>query len=308
MGLRPRRSTLARSYTREFTAMTLPGVLVLFIFSYLPIVGIILAFKDFRYDLGVFGSRFNGFDNFKFFFTSMDAWRVTRNTVGMNAIFIVTGLAVPFVLAVMMNTIRSRGQVKLFQTIMFFPYFLSWAVVAYIVYAFLNYDLGLVNSLLRELGAEPIDWYAEPAYWPGLLALINLWKVVGYHTVIFYAAVISIDKAYIESAALDGATRPQITLRIILPMILPIAIVLLIVQLGRIFRADFGLFYLVTRDSGVLYKTTDVIDTYVYRSLRVIGDIGMSAAVGLYQSVVGFILVVGSNTIIRRLERDSAIF
>jgi putative aldouronate transport system permease protein len=308
MGIRFRQPSLSRSYTRELNVMTLPGAITLFVFSYLPIVGIILAFKDFRYDLGVFGSKFNGFENFEFFFTSMDAWRVTRNTVGMNVVFIITGLAVPFILAVMMNTIRSRTQIKFFQTVMFFPYFLSWAVVAYIVYVFLNYDLGLVNSLIRGVGAEPIDWYAEPGYWPAILALINLWKVVGYHTVIFYAAVISIDKAYIESAALDGATRPQITLPIILPMILPIAIVLLIVQLGRIFRADFGLFYLVTRDSGILYATTDVIDTYVYRSLRVVGDIGMSAAVGLYQSVVGFLLVVGSNTIIRRLERDSAIF
>lgn len=304
----PQTGTKRRSAGRQknftLTMMALPAVILLILFNYLPIAGLTLAFKDYRYNKGFWGSDWVGFENFKFFFQSNDAFVVTRNTILYNLVFIVSVLAGSVIFAIILNEITSRKAVKFYQTIMFFPYFLSYAVVAFIVYAFLNVDYGIVNNLLGARTA----WYSEQAYWPFILAAVNFWKSVGYNTIIIYASLIGIDSSYYEAAAVDGAKHSQVIFHIMLPMLKPIIIMLALIMLGKVFYSDFGLFYMVPQNSGILYPVTDVIDTYVYRSLRVVGDIGMSTAVGVYQSIVGFILVVTANRVTRKFSEESALF
>ena len=294
--------------TRSLTAMAAPGSILIFIFQYIPMFGLILAFKDFRYDKGIFGSDWCGLDNFRFFFNSLDAWRVTRNTIVMNLIFIFSTLVVSLTVALVLYQITNKIMIKFYQTMIFVPYFLSMAVVAFVVYAFLNVDMGVINRILASMDKDPILWYSRADLWPGLLAGINLWKNLGYYVLVYYAALMGLDASCFEAAEIDGATNFQVMVKIALPMITPVIIVMLLLQIGKIFYSDFGLFYLVTRNSGSLYSTVDVIDTYIFRSLRVAGDIGVSAAVGMYQSIVGFILVLLSNLIVRRIDPDSALF
>lgn len=288
--------------------MTAPGAALIFIFSYIPMFGLILAFKDFRYDKGIFGSDWCGLDNFEFFFSSQDAWRVTRNTLLLNIAFIITTLVVSLAVALVLYQITNRIFIKLYQTMIFVPYFLSMAVVAFVVYAFLNVDMGVVNNILEKLGMDPVMWYARADLWPGLLTGINLWKNLGYYVLVYYAALMGLDASCFEAAEMDGATKWQTMVKVAVPMIAPVIIVMLLLQIGKIFYSDFGLFYLVTRNSGSLYSTVDVIDTYIFRALRVSGDIGVSAAVGMYQSVVGFVLVLISNLLVKRYDPDSALF
>lgn len=303
-----RKGSHFKKKTRSLTAMSLPGLILIFIFSYIPMFGLILAFKDFRYDKGIFGSEWCGWENFEFFFSSQDAWRVTRNTLLLNLLFIVTTLVVSLAVALVLYQITSRIMTKVYQTMIFVPYFLSMAVVAFVVYAFLNVDMGVINNLLESLGKDPIMWYARADLWPGLLTGINLWKNLGYYVLVYYAALMGLDASCFEAAAIDGASKFQTMVRVAVPMIAPTIIVMVLLQVGKIFYSDFGLFYLVTRNSGSLYSTVDVIDTYIFRSLRVAGDIGVSAAVGMYQSVVGFILVLLSNLAVRKYDPDSALF
>ena len=303
-----KRGSYFKKKTRNLTAMSAPSLALIFVFCYLPMFGLILAFKDFRYDQGVFGSDWNGLDNFKFFFSSQDAWRVTRNTLLLNLAFIVTTLIVSLAVALVLYQITNRIMIKFYQTMIFVPYFLSMAVVAFVVYAFLNADMGIINNILKKLGKDPILWYSRADLWPGLLIGINLWKNLGYYVLVYYSALLGLDASCFEAAEMDGATRFQTMTKVAIPMITPVIIIMLLLQIGKIFYSDFGLFYLVTRNSGSLYATTDVIDTYIFRSLRVAGDIGVSAAVGMYQSVVGFILVLGSNLIVRKIDPDSALF
>lgn len=271
-------------------------------------VGIIIAFKDFRYDKGIFGSEWIGFENFKFFFSSQDAWRVTRNTVLMNIIFIITNLIVCVVVAILMYQLTNRVFVKFYQTTMILPHFLSFVVVGFMTYALLNPVHGVLNQMLVSMGFEPVNVYTSPQYWPFILPLINIWKTVGMGSVIYYAALMGINKEYLEAAAIDGANKWQVTTKIIIPFLVPVMTILTILAIGNIFRADFGMFYQITRNSSLLYETTDVIDTYIFRALRKFGDIGMSSAVGLYQSFVGFILVIVANTIVKKIDKDSAMF
>lgn len=309
--LRPpkdRKKSYYGSKTRSLTAMTAPGAALIFIFSYIPMFGLILAFKDFRYDKGIFGSDWCGLDNFEFFFSSQDAWRVTRNTLLLNVAFILTTLVISLAVALVLYQITSKIFIKLYQTMIFVPYFLSMAVVAFVVYAFLNVDMGVVNNILKKLGMDPVMWYARADLWPGLLTGINLWKNLGYYVLVYYAALMGLDASCFEAAEMDGATKWQTMVKVAVPMIAPVIIVMLLLQIGKIFYSDFGLFYLVTRNSGSLYSTVDVIDTYIFRALRVSGDIGVSAAVGMYQSVVGFVLVLISNLLVKRYDPDSALF
>ncbi|WP_212691390.1 ABC transporter permease [Vallitalea guaymasensis] len=292
----------------EFFSMTLPVIIHIFIFCYIPMVGIIIAFKDFRYDKGIFGSEWIGFENFKFFFSSQDAWRVTRNTVLMNIIFIITNLIVCVVVAILMYQLTNRVFVKFYQTTMILPHFLSFVVVGFMTYALLNPVHGVLNQMLISMGFEPVNVYTSPKYWPFILPLINIWKTVGMGSVIYYAALMGINKEYLEAAAIDGANKWQVTTKIIIPFLVPVMTILTILAIGNIFRADFGMFYQITRNSSLLYETTDVIDTYIFRALRKFGDIGMSSAVGLYQSFVGFILVIVANTIVKKIDKDSAMF
>lgn len=293
-----------RKKNRTLTLLTMPALILLLLFNYLPIFGLLLAFKDYRYDKGFWGSEWVGLKNFEFFFKSNDAFVVTRNTILYNVVFIASVLIGAVIFAVILNEITSRRAVKIYQNVMFFPYFLSYTVVAFVVFAFLNVDYGILNNLFNE----KIAWYSEQQYWPFILPLVNFWKGVGYNVIIIYASLIGIDSSYYEAAAVDGATRLQTIRYVMLPLLRPIVIMLGLIMVGKIFYADFGLFYMVPQNAGVLYPVTDVIDTYVYRTLRVLGDVGMSTAVGLYQSLVGFILVVVANKVTKKYSAESALF
>lgn len=302
------RGRVSRRKNTTLTIMALPAAVILFLFSYVPIAGLIIAFKDFRYDKGFLGSDWIGFKNFEFFFKSNDAWVVLRNTIGLNVLFIGITLVVSVGIALMMNEVRSRKMIKVTQTIMFFPYFMSWVVVGYLLYAYLHHDYGIINQLLQFLGLHSISWYARSEYWPVILTFMYAWKMAGYYSVIYYAGLMGIDDTYYEAAALDGASRWQMVWKITLPMLKGIIIVMVILQVGRIMYADFGLFFNLTRDQGALYATTDVLDTYIYRALRVTGDIGIGSAVGCFQAVIGFLLIMGSNLVVRKLDKGSALF
>ncbi len=292
---------------KDLFLIGLPGMLALFIVCYLPMFGLIIAFKKFNFEDGILGSPWAGLDNFKFFFTSQDAFRVTRNTLLLNGSFIILSFAGAVVIALMLNELGKRS-VKIFQTVLFVPYFISWIVVGYLVYGFLSFDFGVINSILRTFNIAPVDWYSDPKYWPVILIISYLWKNVGYLTIIFYTGMLGIDASYYEAASIDGATKFQQARAITIPLIKPLVILMLILSIGKIFYSDFGLFFFVPREVGALLPTTDVIDTYVYRSLRVVGDLGMASAAGFYQSIVGFLLVLGSNLFIRKVSKENAVF
>ncbi|RUS43277.1 sugar ABC transporter permease [Cohnella sp. AR92] len=293
-----------------FYFMMAPALLVLLVNNYLPMIGSIIAFKNVNYQTGVFHSPWVGWANFKFLFSTSDAWNITKNTIIYNVIFIVLNLIIGVALALLFNSMRNRKLAKFHQTMMFLPYFLSWIIITYLVYGFLNPEIGLLNkTILPWFGVDqPIDWYTESKYWPYILPIVNTWKGIGYYAVFYLAAIIGIDKEYYEAATIDGATKWRQIRSITIPLIRPVIIVLSLLQVGRIFYSDFGLFYQVTRNSGPLYDTTLVIDTYVYQGLVVTGDFGMSSAAGMYQAVVGFVVVFTSNLIIRRISKDDALF
>lgn len=305
---KPAGKRASRKKNMTLTLMAFPAAAILFLFSYVPIAGLIIAFKDYRFDKGFLGSEWTGFENFIFFFKSNDAWRVLRNTIGLNMLFIGITLVISIALALMMNEIRNRVTIKVVQTIMFFPYFMSWVVVGYLLYAYLHHDYGILNQILEFFGVHSIAWYARPAYWPFILTFMYAWKMAGYYAVVYYAGLMGIDETYYEAAALDGASRWQMVWKITLPLLRGVIIVMVILQIGRIMYADFGLFFNLTRDQGALYATTDVLDTYIYRALRVTGNIGISSAVGCFQAVVGFLMIVGTNLVVRRIDSESALF
>jgi putative aldouronate transport system permease protein len=292
---------------RWLILMTMPGMLFLFVFSYLPMFGILIAFKDYRYADGIWGSKWVGFKNFEFLFATEDVWRVTGNTFMLNALFILCGLIISICLALLMYEVKNKYLGAIFQSSYFLPYLLSWVLVGYFVYAMLTTD-GLVNQILGYFGMESISWFTSPAYWPLILVLVSVWKGAGYTSIIYLASMLGINTEYYEAARIDGASKLQQILRITLPQIMPVITIMLLLQVGRIFYADFGLFYNVTRDSGMLYATTDVIDTYVFRMLRKVGDFGMASAAGFYQAIVGFVLVFVSNAIVRKVNKDNALF
>ena len=292
---------------KSLLLLALPGILFLVVFNYLPMFGAILAFKDFKYDLGILRSPWVGFTNFRFFFQSQAAWTVTRNTLGMNLLFIVVGTLIAIFIALLFAEL-SRRSIKVFQTVLFFPFFISWVVVGYAVYALLATDYGAINAVLRSMGMEDVYWYGEYGRWVGILLLVYIWKNAGYSALLYYTGLLGIDATYYEAAQIDGASRWQQITRITLPLLQPLIIMMTLLSIGKIFYSDFGLFFFVTRDSSALYKVTDVIDTYVYRALRKSGDLTMSAAAGLYQSVMGFLLILASNALVRRINAEYAIF
>ena len=298
---------------RALIFMALPGFIWMIFFFYIPVLGNIVAFKDFRYSPDGFlaslkNSPWIGFDNFKFLFSSSDAYLITRNTLLYNIAFILIGLVCAILFAVVLSEIRSRKMIKIYQTSMLLPYFLSWVIIGYFVYAFLSPDKGLLNSMITSFGAEAINWYNEPKYWPFILIVLGVWKSVGYSSIIYFAAIMGINPTYYEAAMVDGATKWQQIRHVTLPQLIPLITILSILSVGNIFKADFGLFYQVTRNSGVLYEVTSVLDTYVYNGLANTGDIGMAAAAGLYQSVVGCVLLIAANAVVRKLDDSSALF
>ncbi len=269
--------------------------------------GAVLAFKDFNYAQGIFGSDWSGFDNFKFFFLSQDAWRITRNTIGYAVVFIITGTVASMAVALLMFEINSRKAIKTYQTILILPHFMSWVIVGYITYILLNGERGVLNQIITFFGGQKIDWYSEPSYWPIILPIVNIWKTVGMNSLMYYATLMGLDDSIYEAAVIDGAGRWKQTISISVPALIPMMTILTIMSVGSIFRSDFGLFYQIPRDIGSLYPTTDVVDTYIYRGLRT-GDVGITAAVGLFQSFVGLVLVVLTNHIVKKIEPDNAMF
>lgn len=289
--------------------MLLPGLLYLLINNYIPMAGIVIAFKKINFAKGIFASPWAGLENFKFLFSSNDAWIITRNTLLYNVAFIFVNMVVGIAIAILICEVRNTKLKKLYQSAILLPFLMSMVILSYIVYALLSSENGLVNNtILEALHIDPIQWYQEPKYWPVILIVANCWKGVGYGCLIYIASLIGIDPAYYEAARLDGASKWQEITKITLPCLVPTIITLLLLSIGRIFYSDFGLFYQVPMNSGVLFPTTNVIDTYVYRALIEQGNISMSSAAGVYQSLVGFVVVMISNWIVRRVDKDQALF
>ncbi len=288
--------------------MLLPPFLLVLINYYLPMFGIIIAFKEFNYQDGFLHSPWSGFKNFEFLFKSDAAWRITRNTIGYNLAFIILNLVFAVAIALILNELRNKLAAKFYQSVIFLPYFLSWVVVAYLVLAILSPE-GLYNkSIAPLLNLSGIDWYTQPQYWPFILPIVNLWKTIGYGIVIYLAGITGIDQEYYEAAVLDGASKLQQIKSITLPFLVPLMIVTTLMALGNIFRSDFGLFYQVPMQNGLLQETTDVLDTYIYNALIYSGDLGMSSAAGFYQSIVGFFTVLLANWVVGKISTENKIF
>ncbi len=287
--------------------MLIPGILVLLANNYLPMGGVLLAFKDYNYAKGFFKSDWIGFDNFKYLFTSSQAFVITRNTVLYNATFIIISVTIALALAIALSELRNQKLAKIYQSVFFLPYFLSWVVVSYLVFSLLSVDMGSLNNMVTALDKERINWYTVPKFWPFILVTVNTWKWTGYDSIIYLAAIVGIDKSFFEAAAVDGATRWQQIRHITIPTIMPVVTILTLLKVGRIFYGDFGLFWNVPKNMGVLYNVTNVIDTYVYRALTQSGDIGMAAASGLYQAILGLILILSANYIVRKIDPDQAL-
>lgn len=293
--------------------MLLPGLFILLINNYIPMFGVVIAFQRYRFHgnfiSSILQSEWVGFKNFEFFFNTPYAYTITRNTILYNLVFIILGLLIPVAFAIMLNEIRSKRLSKTYQSIMFLPYFLSWIIVSYLAYSMLSIENGFINrGLLSQLGIAPVKWYFEPVYWPFILTFFQIWKYTGYNVVVYLAALSGVDSEYYEAAAIDGATRWQKIRHITLPMLQPIMIIMTLLAVGRIFNADFGLFYNVPKNIGTLYPVTDVIDTYVFKALRNSNNIGMASAAGCYQAIVGCITVFAANYIVRRIDKDKALF
>jgi putative aldouronate transport system permease protein len=308
-----RRARLGRGHSLRknlsLLLMGLPGILQILIFAYLPMFGLVIAFKDYRFNLGIFGSKWVGLDNFRYLFARGTAWRITYNTVVLNAIFISTTLLVSLVVAILMNEVYKSFLARAYQTALFLPHFISWVIAGYFVFGYLSMNpMGWVNQLLQALGAQPIRWYHSAQYWPGILTIVNLWRSVGFWSIVYLAGILGIHPEYYEAATIDGANKWQQIVYVTLPLLVPLIVTNLLLQVGRIFYADFGLFYNVTQDQPALYRSTDVIDTFVYRSLRQISNLGMAAAAGFYQAIVGLVLISLVNWAVRRINPERALF
>ncbi len=302
----------ARRYIQEYGplwVLAAPALILLVAFSYVPMAGLVIVFKDYNFLEGIWGSPWVGFKNFEFFFYNMEnALRATRNTLFLNALNMFFSTLMSISLAIMFSEIRSRKYLKVTQTISIFPHFLSWAVVGGIATAFLSYDKGMINGIVASLGGERLDLYNTPGYWPLILTVFNVWKGAGYSAIVYYATISGFDTSYYEAAEVDGATLWQRIIHITIPMLRPTICVLTLMSVGRIFYGDLSMMMSMHNLNPMLFETTDIIDTFVYRSITQLGDYSMSSAVSLYQSVFGFVLVLLSNYIVGRINPDSKLF
>lgn len=288
--------------------MMIPGIVYLFINNYIPMAGIVIAFKDYNVRDGIFGSPWSGFSNFTYLFQS-DAGIILRNTFCYNVVFIIVNLVAGVAVAIMISDIQRKLARKIYQSAVLFPFLVSMVIVSYIVFALLSVENGMINkSILEPLGLEPVSWYSETIYWPFILVIVQLWKGLGYGCLLYIAAIAGIDRTMYEAAQLDGASKWQEIRYITIPNLVPTMITLVLLQIGRIFYSDFGLFYQVPQNSGALYDVTNTIDTYVYRAMISAGGIGRSSAACVFQSIVGFALVMISNGVVRRFSKENAIF
>lgn len=290
-------------------SMMIPGMIYLIINNYIPMAGLQIAFKKFNYKDGMWKSPWTGFSNFTYLFKTKDAFNMTRNTLLYNLAFIVIGTVFAVIIAILLNEIRSAKAKKVYQVLFLIPYLISMVVVSYIAYAFLSNDNGFINNtILQVLGKDAVNWYTEPKYWPFILVFVNLWKSFGYSSIIYFATVIGIDTALYEAAVIDGANSWQRVIHVTLPGLKNTIITLTLMNIGRIFYSDFGLFYQVPQNSGMLADVTQTIDVYVYKGLTQLNDVGRSAAAGFYQSIVGFLMVLIANLIVNKLDKESALF
>jgi putative aldouronate transport system permease protein len=306
----PKRRKPTSRGTLGLLLLAVPGVVWFLVFAYAPMVGLVVAFKDFNISQGIFGSAWNGLDNFKYFLASGDAPRIVINTVVLNTLFLGASLAAGLLLALMLNEIRGHFYRRFMQSTIFFPYFVSPIIIAIMLQVVLSGvggRGGLVNNLLSVVDLPQVNWYTEPGAWPWILTFVKVWQLGGYTSVIFLAAITSIPEEVYEAAALDGASRARMALSVTTPLLLPTVGILIVLGIGRIFFGDFATIYAIVGDNGTLFPTTDVIDTYVFRSLRTIGDFGTTAAIGLFQSVVGFVFVTAAVLVQRRVDRESSI-
>jgi putative aldouronate transport system permease protein len=288
--------------------LTLPGILLVFVFAYLPIFGIAIAFQDYNPVKGVFGSKFVGFENFRFFLESSEILKVLFNTVFLNLMFIFIGMIASVSIAIMFSELKSKKFKVVAQTIVTLPNFLSWTVIAMIVSAYFTYQGGVLNQILSFFDMKPIAFFNEAAYWPYFLVVIKIWQSAGFGSIVYLATISGINPEIYESASMDGASRWGKIRHITLPLLKPTVILLMLLALGGIFYGDFGMIYAIVGKNALLYPTTDVIDTYVYRALMDLGNVSMSAAVGFFQSLVGFMLVLSANLITRKYSPDSALY
>lgn len=289
--------------------MMIPGLTYLLINNYIPMAGLVIAFKNINYVDGIWKSPWAGLSNFRYLFSTKDAWVITRNTILYNLAFIAVNMVIGILIAILICDVRANRAKKVYQSAILFPFLMSYVIVSYIVYAMLSTENGMMNNtILPALGIQPVNWYATPGAWPVILILVNCWKSVGYGCLIYIAAINGIDPALYEAAELDGASKWQQIRNITLPSIKSSVITLLLLNIGRIFYSDFSLFYQVPQNSGLIYSTTNTIDTYVYRGLLQYGNLGQSAAAGFYQSIVGFVLVLGANLLVRRISKEDALF
>nr|WP_317358763.1 ABC transporter permease subunit [uncultured Tyzzerella sp.] len=298
----------------ELTLLSLPTLIWFVVFSFIPMIGILIAFKDFRILPGqnfiesLITSENVGLKNFEFLFKTPDAAIIIRNTLLYNILFIIIGTVIPVVLAIAITQLYSKKLAKVCQTAMFLPHFLSWVVVSYFVFSFLSYDKGIFNQILTKFGAEPVQWYMENKYWPYIIIFMNTWKGMGYGMVVYLAAITGIDQSYYEAALIDGAKKWEQIKYITIPLIKPIIIIMFIMAVGNIFKSDFGLFYQVPRNSGLLFPTTATIDTYVYKAIEGTGSMAMSSAASFLQSVIGCITIIIANTIVKKIDGENGLF
>ena len=296
----------ARKRNLPLYLMMLPGLIYLFANNYLPMFGILIAFKKVNFTQGIFQSPWVGLDNFEFLFKTKDAWMMIRNTVCYNLVWIVIDLVVAVFIAICMAEISSRKAAKVIQPVICFPSMVSAVLLSFIVYAFLSVSYGYLNTTVFQ--DKPVNWYATAKYWPSILTIVHLWQNAGQSSIVYMASIGGIDKSLYESARLDGAGKWAQIRHITLPLLKPMIILMTLMAVGRIFNSDFGLFYQVPLGSGLLYSTTQTIDTYVYRSLLELNNISMSSAASVFQAIIGFILVLISNILVSIVDPDNALF
>ena len=288
--------------------MALPGIVYFFINNYMPLPGLVLAWKKYSTKKGIWGSKWIGWKNFQYLFKTQDAWIITRNTIGYNLAFIVLNLVLAVAVAIILSELTSKWK-KMYQSVILLPHFLSMVVVSYLVYAFLSAEHGFVNSVLApKFGFERIQWYNEPKYWPYILVFVHIWKGIGYSCIVYLSTILGFDREIYEAAAIDGAGKWKQIVTITIPLLRPTIIMMVLLAVGRIFYSDFGLFYQVPMRSGSLMSVTQTIDTYVYRGLLERNDLPASTAAGVYQSIIGFVLVMTANFVVRKIDKDSALF
>lgn len=289
--------------------MMVPGIAYLIINNYMPMPGLMIAFEKFKYTKGVFGSPWVGLKNFTFLINSRDLSLLLRNTILYNVAFIVLGTVMSITVAILLNELYSKKLQQTFQTVILIPHLMSYVIIAYIVYALFGGEYGMINgSILKPMGFEPISWYTEEKYWPYILTVVNLWKSFGYSSIVYYATIVGFDASLYEAAMVDGANKFQCIFKITLPLLKHVIITLTLFSIGHIFYSDFGLFYQVPMNSGMLYNTTSTIDTYVYKGLMSDSNLGRASAAGFIQSFAGFVCVIVANAVVRKIEAESALF